>query len=172
MRKLILAAAVAVLALPAVAQAQDYGPNTCLQGFVWRDAFPGDTVCVKTLTRAMAKVDNAAAPSRRDASTGYGAFGCKQGFVWREAREDDLVCVTPAVRDQTYADNAAADERRNSVKLTLDEYFAENLWRHRVDVTNINVGLRRVLRRRRQAHQRLVREHELECDPELRAPDA
>ena len=63
-----------------------------------------------------------------------------QGFVWREAREDDLVCVTPAVRDQVYADNAAADQRRNSVKLSLGEYFSGNLWRHRVDVTNINVG--------------------------------
>lgn len=140
MRRLILAAAVALLALPAAAQAQDYGPNTCLQGFVWRDAFAGDTVCVKPMVRVAAKFDNAAAPSRRDASTGYGAFGCQQGFVWREAREDDLVCVTPAVRDQANADNAAAAQRRNSVKLSLGEYFSGNLWRHRVDVSHINLG--------------------------------
>ena len=50
------------------------------------------------------------------------------------------MCVTPAVRDRAFADNAAADQRRNSVKLSLGEYFSGNLWRHRVDVTNINVG--------------------------------
>ena len=96
-----------------------------------------------------------------------------QGFVWREAREDDLVCVTPAVRDQVYADNAAADQRRNSVKLTLDAYFAGNLWRHRVDVTNINVGQAYVgfFNGSGDPHHGLVREHEPgggRREPELR----
>ena len=58
--------------LPAAAQAQDYGPNTCLNGFVWREAFPGDVVCVKPQVRSDAKADNAAAASRRDPSAGYG----------------------------------------------------------------------------------------------------
>ena len=73
MRKLIVAATFAALpALPAAAQAQDYGPNTCLNGFVWREAFPGDAVCVKPQVRSDAKADNAAAASRRDPSAGYG----------------------------------------------------------------------------------------------------
>ena len=49
---LIIPAAIAALALPsAPAQAQDYGPNTCLNGFVWREAFLGDVVCVPPSTR-------------------------------------------------------------------------------------------------------------------------
>jgi len=69
MRKLIVAAtfaALAVSALPAAAHAQDYGPNTCLNGFVWREAFPGDVACVKPQVRSDAKADNAAAASRRN----------------------------------------------------------------------------------------------------------
>ena len=37
----------------------------CKSGFVWRDAFPDDYVCVLPATRAQAKRDNAAARSRR-----------------------------------------------------------------------------------------------------------
>ena len=121
MRKLtalIIPAAIAALALPtAPAQAQDYGPNTCLNGFVWREAFAGDVVCVPPSTRTRAKQDNAAAASRRDPSAGYGPFGCQQGYVWREARASDLVCVTPNIRSQAKADNAAAASRRNSINV-------------------------------------------------------
>jgi len=41
-----------------------YGPDTCRQGFVWRDAFPGDNVCVIPASRDRAAADNAAAASR------------------------------------------------------------------------------------------------------------
>ena len=37
--------------MAAVAQAP-FGPDTCLQGYVWRDAFPDDHVCVTPETRA------------------------------------------------------------------------------------------------------------------------
>jgi hypothetical protein len=143
MRKLtalIIPAAIAALALPSAASAADYGPNTCLNGFVWREAFSGDAVCVPPATRTRAAQDNAAAASRRDPNAGYGPQGCKPGFVWREARASDLVCVTPAVRTQAKADNAAAAQRRNSVRLTLDRWYSKGLWRHRVNVTNVNVG--------------------------------
>jgi hypothetical protein len=42
-----------------------YGPDTCIQGFVWREAFDGDTICVTPGERADTKADNAAAASRR-----------------------------------------------------------------------------------------------------------
>jgi len=42
-----------------------YGPSTCKQGYVWREAFPGDLVCVPPQTRAQAAEDNRLANSRR-----------------------------------------------------------------------------------------------------------
>ncbi len=86
MRKLIVAATFAALALPAAAQAQDYGPNTCLNGFVWREAFPGDAVCVKPQVRSDAKADNAAAVSRRDPSAGYARAASRASCGARPAR--------------------------------------------------------------------------------------
>jgi hypothetical protein len=41
-----------------------YGPNTCVQGYVWREAFTGDAVCVTPLQRAAAKQQNSVAPEQ------------------------------------------------------------------------------------------------------------
>ena len=97
-----------------------FGPETCANGFVWREAFPNDRVCVPVETRRQAAADNAAAGSR--VQPGGGAFGrqtCKSGFVWREADRNggntpgnDKVCVPPAVRQQAWNDNAANASRR------------------------------------------------------------
>jgi hypothetical protein len=46
-----------------------YGPLSCKQGYVWRDAFDGDGVCVTPDSRALTHADNAAAPSRRVSNT-------------------------------------------------------------------------------------------------------
>ncbi|MBT2546401.1 hypothetical protein J7E99_38510 [Streptomyces sp. ISL-44] len=35
-----------------------YGPNTCLQGYVWRESFDGDTFCVTPEERDVAKSGN------------------------------------------------------------------------------------------------------------------
>jgi hypothetical protein len=43
-------------------------PDTCKQGFVWREAFGGDTVCVTPAVRQQAANDNAAAASRKQAN--------------------------------------------------------------------------------------------------------
>ena len=83
-------------------------PDTCEPGFVWREAFPGDHVCVTPAQRDLAKADNAAAASRRVP----GSDTCQSGFVWREARPDDHVCVTPQTRDQVRYDNSQAAVRR------------------------------------------------------------
>jgi hypothetical protein len=96
----------AVTALP-------FGPNTCKSGFVWREAFDGDTACVTPATRAQAKRDNAAGPSRiNSADPVWGPQACKSGYVWRVARPSDLVCVTPDVRSQAAEDNRLAASRR------------------------------------------------------------
>lgn len=42
-----------------------YGVDTCVQGYVWREARIGDLACVSTETRSQTAADNAAATSRR-----------------------------------------------------------------------------------------------------------
>lgn len=99
------------LSAVAVAQTCPYGPEQCTPGYVWRDAFPGDHVCVTPDTRAQAAADNAAAPSRKVPNGPYGPDTCVPGYVWREANPADHVCVTGAVRAQTAADQAKAAAR-------------------------------------------------------------
>lgn len=83
-----------------------YGADTCASGYVWRDAFAGDHICVTPASRNQAASDNAAAPSRVNPNGAYGPQTCLNGYVWRVARSTDLVCVTPAVRQQTANENA------------------------------------------------------------------
>src|SRR5262245_3098355 len=99
---------------PARAQSCDFGPDTCLPGFVWREASPADHVCVTGATRAQAANDNALAAQRRSPTGGpFGPDTCLQGFVWRDAFPGDHVCVDGATRDQAAADNAQAAARRD-----------------------------------------------------------
>jgi len=88
-----------------------YGPHTCIQGYVWREADDYDYVCVTPDVRAQAKDDNAQAASRIDPNGAYGPNTCINGYVWREAFPDDFTCVTPSVRSQAAADNAQAANR-------------------------------------------------------------
>lgn len=152
------AAAAAVVAAAGGSQALatgDFGPDTCLQGYVWRDAFANDHVCVTVATRSQAAADNAAAASRR--SPNGGAFGpdtCLQGFVWRQAIPADHVCVTVATRSQAAADNAAGASRRDALNMTLSKYSpntttcngdtctttSDDAPRWKVTVNQINLG--------------------------------
>src|SRR5260221_2122388 len=94
------------------ALAQDYGPDTCKQGYVWREAYSGDHVCVTPQVRADTVADNRLAASRRSPTDRtYGPDTCKPGFVWREARSDDRTCVLPQTRAQVAADNRDAPNR-------------------------------------------------------------
>ena len=85
--------------------------DTCRQGYVWREAFPGDHVCVTPATRAQAAYDNSQAGARRDPNGAYGPDTCLPGYVWREACPGDHVCVTPETRAQTAEDNRLAATR-------------------------------------------------------------
>ena len=129
--------ATAVVVFPAGTRASavgDFGTDTCLEGYVWRESVPADHVCVTAETRAQVQADNAAATERHLA----GSDTCVAGYVWREAMATgeadyetavanayasgqdptvvvqahldasavgDHVCVTPDVRAQTAADN-------------------------------------------------------------------
>jgi hypothetical protein len=113
------ASALAVLAsaaaAPVSADPLPYGPDTCIQGFVWRDGRAGDHVCVTPDVRSQTAAQNAAAAANKEPNGGpYGPNTCKQGFVWRDAWGGDQVCVVGSVRDQAAADNAAASSRRQS----------------------------------------------------------
>jgi hypothetical protein len=88
-----------------------YGSDTCMQGYVWREAIPSDHVCVTPATRQQAQDDNGQASARRDPTGPYGPDTCMQGYVWRDAFANDHVCVTPATRQQAQDDNRHAAER-------------------------------------------------------------
>jgi beta-lactam-binding protein with PASTA domain len=89
-------------------------PGRCIEGYVWREAFAGDRVCVTPEIRAQAAADNQQAsrriepdPSKRP----YGPDTCRQGYVWREANPTDRVCVPPATRAKAAEDNRQAASR-------------------------------------------------------------
>ncbi|MFB2895865.1 hypothetical protein ACE1CI_23395 [Aerosakkonemataceae cyanobacterium BLCC-F50] len=89
-----------------------YGPDTCIRGFVWREANPIDRVCVLPAVRDRTKADNNLAASRRNPGGGaYGPDTCRQGYVWREAFPNDHVCVEPSIRSQAAFDNSRRSAR-------------------------------------------------------------
>lgn len=106
---IVLAAAtgVAVLTLGVPSANAQSGLFTCKSGFVWREAFPGDLVCVSPTTRELTREENRMAPARRLP----GRLTCRSGFVWREASVSDLVCVPTSRRDQAQRDNGSARGR-------------------------------------------------------------
>ncbi|GAC1566063.1 MAG: hypothetical protein NVS3B17_23790 [Vulcanimicrobiaceae bacterium] len=89
-----------------------FGADTCAVGYVWREAYRSDRVCVTPQTRRQAVADNSAASERRNPSGDFGPDTCVDGFVWREAIASDHVCVTPSVRSQTASDNRLGESRR------------------------------------------------------------
>lgn len=149
-----VAATLAAAALPAVADG-DYGPDTCLNGYVWREAVNADHVCVAPDVRTRAAQDNAQAAARRSPTGGaYGPDTCLQGYVWREAVAGDHVCVDPPIRDQARNDNLRASTRRDEVRTVIDTYRPnpvtcngdvcsttnDDAARYRVRTDRINVG--------------------------------
>jgi len=88
-----------------------YGPETCVQGYVWREAFEGDTVCVVPGFRSQVFADNAAAEARRQP----GSRNCVSGYVWRVARPSDLVCVPPEIRSMVVTQNRQRDAHKQAL---------------------------------------------------------
>ena len=108
------------LAAANAAQVQAHRDGICTTGFVWREAGPGDKVCVTPPLRTQVAAENRAAGANRQPGGGpYGPNTCRQGFVWREAVAGDVVCVVPASRQQAAADNAAAASRVVPLPLTI-----------------------------------------------------
>jgi hypothetical protein len=82
--------------------------DACAGGYVWREAFYGDHVCVSENTHDRAQSDNKNAAELR---VGKDGDQCVQGLVWRLASEDDHVCVPQLTREQTADDNRLASSR-------------------------------------------------------------
>lgn len=96
----------------------------CLQGYVWRQAYSGDYVCVTPATRTQAAADNAAAVSRVQQGGGaYGQYTCQQGYVWRQVVPDDYTCVTPDIRSQADDDNSQVDNRVALLSLWVTDWY-------------------------------------------------
>lgn len=85
-----------------------YGLATCISGYVWREAFSGDHVCVTPERRSRVAFDNNQARYRVNP---YGPDSCRSGYVWREAGPNDHVCVTPDERNLVAQENALAPYR-------------------------------------------------------------
>ena len=85
--------------------------GACVQGYVWREAIPGDHVCVTPEARAQVQRDNNEALNRRDLKGAQGPNTCVEGYVWREAAPGDYVCVRPEVRAQAQRENTDAVNR-------------------------------------------------------------
>jgi hypothetical protein len=108
-----------------------FGPDTCMEGYSWRNAFPDDHVCVTSNVIVQTAQDNAAAASRVDPGGAYGPDSCidGHGWVWRDAGPNDHVCVTGAVRSQAAEDNAAAEARKAINFYGADACFTIYVWR-------------------------------------------
>jgi len=89
-----------------------FGPDTCKSGYVWRDAIPGDHVCVRPTRRTKAAHENSIAGSRVNPAGAHGPNTCIAGFVWREAYVGDVVCVTPPRRTQVRNENINGPSHR------------------------------------------------------------
>jgi len=86
----------------------------CKEGFVWRMAIFGDSVCVSRADHDEVQAQNVNARNNRSPTGGpYGDNTCRVGYVWREAFEGDLVCVTPYERDKAKQQTADAPNNRN-----------------------------------------------------------
>jgi hypothetical protein len=96
---------------PVPARVPEGGSETCISGFVWRDAREGDHVCVTPESRSRVARENSSYRSRVDPNGAQGLASCKTGYVWREAYDGDIVCVTPEVRDQVREENQIATTR-------------------------------------------------------------
>jgi hypothetical protein len=77
------------------------GSDICASGYVWREAYPNDHVCVLTAVRTQAAADNAR----------HQLAPCPAPLVPRLARANDNVCVAAEVAKDVRGDNEAVCSR-------------------------------------------------------------
>jgi len=90
----------------------DPAVGACIDGFVWRGAWPNDRVCVPPESSYLARLENGQAGARRNPNGGpYGPDTCLMGYVWRDGYNGDHVCVTGERRTVVAQENAAGPSR-------------------------------------------------------------
>ncbi len=117
--------AAAVLVIVAHAQ-QPYPTVVCSPGYVWRDAFDGDLICVTPQRYAQVQDENRYASEHIDPNAVVYGFtnsdDCLPGYMWRLAgpndrvdpnHQVDRVCVTLKAYDQATDENNHADDHRD-----------------------------------------------------------
>jgi hypothetical protein len=125
------------LAILTVGDGSSVGDAHCISGYVWRQAGPGDLVCVTPAVRAQTAADNREWHNRvvqtsvspcatylcrmqsvhpTVLATAPQKLPCRTGYVYREAYADDYVCVTPATHAQALSDNQYELVRRVDYK--------------------------------------------------------
>ncbi|MFB7177726.1 hypothetical protein ACFCYI_08505 [Streptomyces sp. NPDC056257] len=79
------------------------GPDTCKPGYVWRDSYVGDHLCVRPEDRQA--VHDAKTKNRQPGGGASGPDTCKPGYVWRDSYAGDHLCVTPEDRQAAHDAN-------------------------------------------------------------------
>jgi len=145
----------------------------CLIGYVWRQAYNGDYVCVTPATRAQAAADDAAADSRIQQGGGaYGPYTCVQGYVWRQVVPDDYTCVIPAVRTEAAYDNSQAGNRVALLHLWVTDWVAGEFTRDiQINGNLFNTG-QVLLEVRRSSDGTVMWEQQVASVPEAGLPGA
>src|SRR4029078_2843965 len=113
MKSLLLSAIVAGFAaavLVIAAHAQDSSIKwVCSPGYVWRDAFDGDLICVSPQRYAQVQDENRYASQHIDPNWTAPSLAspedCLEGYTWRLAGPDDAACVTFEASDQATYEN-------------------------------------------------------------------
>ena len=103
-------------------------------GYVWREAYDGDDVCVTPDVRAATAADNQMPTTASLATTCLRSGHLRGRLVWRGANCSDHVCVLPSVRKQVAADNVAASSRVDSGDASAsDTCISGYVWREAYD---------------------------------------
>lgn len=120
-----------------LAQGAHSGLDTCLSGFVWREATVNDLVCVPPDVRDQSLADRAAAEQGTNTTA-----GCPEGLVPRNARADDTACTTEEIARSVLDQNHRDQSRKLLPDAALESTRSLDLLR---DGTTVVVGERGLL---------------------------
>jgi len=144
----------------------------CKQGYIWREAFIGDVVCVEPRRRHAVLTENAQATRRARPSGGiYGPDTCLVGYVWRGARPTDHVCVLPISRDIVARENISALQSQSPCAVSNDcirgarieqrevNTLRQRLAERRRDLAEAKDEERKAIQQMREEDEKWMREH-------------
>ena len=144
----------------------------CVRGFVWREAYLGDAVCVDPPRRDAVRAENTMTSTRVQPGGGaYGPDTCRSGYVWRETRPADHVCVTPDSREIVARENARAAQywspcgtpencgREAAAQRARVENLRQRLAHRQGDLAKVQDDRRKMMDQLRQEDENWARAH-------------